>query len=349
MRTLSLSLLACLLTLNAAAQAVKLIRLNPPKSRTGFQKVRVVDVVDDRGDTAVIGTMRAGLANRIRPVGLEGGVAGAFRSFLDRYQSPAPDAAPVTLHIRQLEVSEKVVGMKERLNIQYSYAFAGEYGELAYEGSAFAESNMDVSPYIERLVRESLSSTFDKVAEAWREPAAGNAAVKVNVKIEPQPASTGLISYDRARPLGYEDFKGQPDDLSKGSAATYWGISFAYAAQQTGTEFKIIVTLSAIADPGKSWMRAAGRSAKVLSHENLHFAITAMMTCRLADSLRAATVTKNDYDSKLRQVFSASDRQLEQMQRSYDQETVHGTRQPQQSAWEEKIYGELKRKACYGY
>jgi hypothetical protein len=351
MRTLCLCLLACAFSLSSAAQTSKLIRLSKPKARPTASRIRIVSVIDDRDDTANIGTMRAGISNRPRTVSLEHGVAASIKDFYSLYENSVADAVPVTVHLRSLEISEKVVGMKERLNIRYNYAFVGEAGELSYDGSAFAESNMDVSQYIERLVRESLIATFDKVADAWKTPeaAAQQQQIAISAKIEPQPAGTGLISFDRDRPLTYEDYKGEPDDLSRGSAATYTGISFAYSAQQNGPDFRIIVTLSAITDPRKSWMRAIGRNPKVMAHENLHFAITALMACRLADTLRGLVVTKADYDTKLRTAFNAIDRQQEQQQRQYDQESYHGTKPLEQKAWEEKIYAELKRSACYGY
>jgi len=351
MRTLCLCLLSCAFSLSSFAQSsARLIRLGKPKPRATASRIRIDAVVDDRSDTNAIGSMRAGIANRPRAVSLERGITASIRDFYRQYENAAPDAIPVTMHLRTLDVSETMQGMKERLNIRYNYAFIGESGELSYEGSAYAESSMDVSQYIERLVRESLVTTFDKVADAWQKPeAAAQGKVAISVRIEPQPGSTGLISFDRNRRLSYEDYKGEPDDLSRGSAATYTGISFGYSAQQNGADFRIIVTISAIADPQKSWMRASGQNPKVLAHENVHFAITAVMACRLADTLRGLDVTKADFEPKLRDAFNAVDRQQEQQQRLYDQETNHGTRAIEQKAWEDKVLAELKRSGCYGY
>lgn len=348
MRILTLFLLASLISSAAIAQSVKRIRLNPPKARTPLSKIRVTEVVDDRDDTTIIGIMRAGIANKNREVSLEGGVADAAFTVLARYQNPSPKAEDVKVHIRGLEIKETKGAMRERVTITYKYAFVGTAAELAYEGSAYMETSMDASAYIERLVRESLVNTFDRVAESWQDPStAVPPNVTVSVKVEPQPASSGLHNFDPKHPMTFDDFKGVPDDLSGGVAATYTGISFAYSAQQSGSDFKIIVTLTPIADPEKSWMRASGRKPEVLAHENLHLAITANIACKLADSMRRAPVAKDDFDTRLRLVFNYFERQLEQAQRRYDQETDHGRKAPQQAVWKQTVYSELRSGRCY--
>lgn len=350
MRILTLLLAAMCITATALAQSPQMIRLNSPASRDAPARVRIVVVEDKRSDTSVIGAARSGVSKRLRAVSLEGGVAPAIAAFLSRYQNAAPKAIPLTMQIRQLEVSQEGAGARERVSIRFKYAFVWEDGELSYDGSAFAESNADVSPYIEKLVRESLTATFDKVAGAEQIPdPAKPPVVSIQVKMEPQPGSTGLITFDRNRPLRYEDFRAQPNELSTAAAATYSGMSFAFSAQQQGSDFRIILTLSAIVDPEKSWMRSIGRNSKVLAHENLHFAITAMMACKLADTLRRATITKDGYEAQIRQVFNAVEREQQRAQELYDAETKHGTIPGQQQAWETWVYDELKRMHCYGY
>lgn len=108
-----------------------------------------------------------------------------------------------------------------------------------------------------------------------------------------------------------------------------------------------MVTVSAIADPEKSWMKASGKSVRVLAHENIHLGITAVTACELADSLRAAVVTKKDYETTLREIFTYFDRKQEQTQRRYDQETGHGVNAAEQAAWDSRIRRELQSIACY--
>jgi len=330
-------------------QKMRTIRLKHKKVQTVVNRFRIDSVVDDRVDKGSLGGVMPGLHLRKMLVQLEGGPASAFHSYISKSISSPDTARPLTMYIKKLEVDERQGMTMERLTLAYSYAFYSEGQQLTqYDGESYAETSMDASTYISKLISESIEQTFRKLDDA----------LKAQVPVQPQSITvvarvgqvgsiSGNIPYSRSRLLGIEDFKGKADDLSRASAATYSGISVGYNAINTTAEIKLIVDVTPAFSPERSWCRPAARNAKTLGHEQRHFDITALYACLLIEKIRATTFTPAGFKEELDRLQTESNTLLQDAQDLYDQETSHGRIAARQLQWDKNIEAQLNTHSCY--
>lgn len=337
-------MLTCALQL--AAQEARIIKLKPNKKLYTPHNYYITTVVDDRDEKDNIGTMRAGLANKVVPINLEGGAAKAIETFLNNSIQQNTQLDGLEMHITQLRISEKNVDMRQQADLTYGVAFYQNGNKLVeYTGSGYIQTGFDASAYIEKLIKSNIErglQDFDK----WYTKSEGTAGVVASVKIVPA-ADKDAIYYSKNRKLSLKDFEGEPDELSKGAAATYSGIAMKYSHERKGRTVKLEVQLNVYFDKQHSWCKENGRSAKTLNHEQLHFDITALNACRFADKIRTYTFSIENYQSELENLLREADKEGSVLQNSYDKDTVHGTKPTEQKSWDDEIRTALSKMDCY--
>lgn len=170
--------------------------------------------------------------------------------------------------------------------------------------------------------------------------------VKVRVVMRETTDHKNLVLYRRARPLTIADFRGRPDEASRGVGATYSGILMEIEGSQRDRVLDVTVYLTVYCDQQKSWMKKAGRNERVLAHEQRHFDLTALKACDLARAIGAAQFSTDNVKEKLRQLHREQTQQLETLQKQYDAETAHGTLEDKQLNWNRNIAAGLDDSDC---
>jgi hypothetical protein len=343
-------LLLMILSFNLPAQTTKITKLKPTVERLTIHSYNIASVVDDREDTTIIGTMRAGLTNKKAFVNLPNGARAAISSFLDEslWQSPATDS--ITLHIQELVISEKASTFKERATLNTRYGFFKNGTKIIeYSGNAYVESGTDVSPFIGKLVSESVEKVLKEFDTWWPDNKhlfddSKRDELRVNVKLQTAGNSADEIIYSTARPLTLEDFKGKPDELSKALAATYSGFSLQYEMQGDHTGALATIQIKPYFLTSKSWMRKEGKVPYVLQHEQLHFDIATLKACELIIELRSMSFKVSDFKDQINALQQKYSSEMEKMQADYDSETSHGIFKEKQNLWQVRIQKELQQK-----
>lgn len=337
-------LLTCALQLSA--QEARIIKLKPNKKLYTPHNYYITTVVDDREEKDNIGTMRAGIANKVVHINLDGGAAKAIEAFINNSIQQNTQLDGLEMHITQLRISEKNVDMRQQADLAYGVAFYQNGNKLIeYTGSGYVQTGFDASAYIEKLIKSNVERGMQDF-DNWYTKSEGNAGVIASVKIVPA-GDKGAIYYDKNRKLTLNDFEGEPDELSKGAAATYSGIAMKYNHERKGRTVKLDVSLNVYFDKQHSWCKPNGRSAKTLNHEQLHFDITALNACRLADKIRNYSFTIENYQTELENLLRDADKEGAVLQNNYDKETVHGTKPTEQKAWDNEIRTTLGNTDCY--
>lgn len=337
-------LLSCALQLSA--QEARIIKLKPNKKLYTPHNYYITTVVDDREEKDNIGTMCAGIANKVVPINLEGGAAKAIETFINNSIQQNTQLDGLEMHITQLRISEKNVSMGQQADLTYGVAFYQHGNKLVeYTGSGYIQTGFDASAYIEKLIKSNVERGLQDF-DNWYTKSEGTAGVMVSVKIVPA-TDKDAIYYNKNRKLTLNDFQGEPDDMSKGAAATYSGIGMKYSHERKGRTVKLDVQLHAYFDKQHSWCKEVGRSAKTLNHEQLHFDITALNACRLAEKIRNYTFSLENYQSELEALLREADKEGNTLQNNYDKETTHGTKPAEQKLWDEEIRAALSSSNCY--
>jgi hypothetical protein len=348
-RVLLLLGISIIFTGRAWAQKIRTVRLKDVKEQTALHTFRIDSVYDDRADTGNIGIMRAGLLNKHMPVNLENGAAVSIQEFIAAHITSDIGVAPLSLHIIKLAISETPGAMKERATLHYRYAFYDKgTAVLSYEGESYVETGMDASVYIEKLVRGSIIQAVTRADEDWRlHKPESNSSFIVTIEMGRKSPPTGNILYSRSHPVQLEDFQAKPDDMSLGGAATYSGVSIEYSMVKEGSDVKLNVSITPYFSSMDSWVRRSVRNAYTLSHEQKHFDITAIGACMLADSIRKASLTQDNYKAEIERLHSENTTWIRREQAQYDTETMHGKNTKMQTQWNKFVADAITRSGCY--
>jgi hypothetical protein len=169
---------------------------------------------------------------------------------------------------------------------------------------------------------------------------------QITVNIANESKDKNLILFDRNRKLTIKDFKGRPDNYSHGVGATYSGISMEMQGMSKNGMVTVNVTLTVYFDRTKSWMKPEGKTERVLAHEQIHFDLTAIKACDLAQAIEQGKFTADNVQQKIRDLQEYHTKELSKLQQGYDKETKHGTLVDKQAEWTERVAERLAASAC---
>jgi hypothetical protein len=315
----------------------------------------ISSVKDDRADTMTIGSVRSGVfSKKTVPLNLQGGAAMALDEFIKAYLVQDRHQTPFELHITQLEASEQTGGFKAGAELHISVAFYGAGKKIAdYKGSYTLDGSIDATRFIEELIRRGLDNIFRQFDDWYRankeqaQAIMNGPSFRLEVDIKEESGDSDHLAFSLHRPLTLDDFKGKPDDMSRGAAVTYSGVDAKFNAQSQYGQVTVVVTLTPFFDFTRSWCRTGSRNAKTLQHEQQHFNITAIVACEMANEIRNQPLTADNYKEVMEKINRDKMKELEQREGQYDLETRHGLIAAIQQKWEQQIRDELSKQTCY--
>jgi hypothetical protein len=137
--------------------------------------------------------------------------------------------------------------------------------------------------------------------------------------------------------LRWSDFKGKPSTKSKNAAEIHTNFEyFAHVKIKDGVVY-IFLNMKAFALKNMSWAMPYVRDSAALAHEQLHFDIVKIITERYKKQVKAMALSVDNYDSQFQILFIDIYREMNQLQKQYDEETVHSMNVSKQKRWSEKI------------
>ena len=152
-----------------------------------------------------------------------------------------------------------------------------------------------------------------------------------------RPANEEEIRWSQKSVLSYSDFKDKVPENTPWAALTASYIYFTYSTSN-GSISKIHVYASF--KKNESWMKTARED--VLAHEQLHFAITEYFARKLYHDSQQLRTERGNVSAAANNLFKAINRECDEMQEAYDEETEHGVRPESQEKWEKRIEGLMK-------
>lgn len=336
------------------AQDARYIRFRDENPGKQLQHYRIVAIKDDRADTGAIGMLKTGLfGKKSVAVHLEGGVANALGGFIHKnYHQQDTTATPMELHITNLSIKEMPGGIRTKVESLVNLAFYINGTKLTdYKGRGEVQTMGDLFKNVEDLIRENINNSLQEFDDWWgknKRLHAPDAPVVLVVEMVRTPRDSTHIAYSRDRPLVIDDFIAKPDEMSLAAAQTASAINVKYAFNADDGQIRVQVLVTAYFDKTRSWFATKHqRNAKIMSHEQQHFDITALKACELVDTLRQVKVTKDNYQEKLEQLHAQKINELNAWQKQYDDETRHGSNTAMQEKWNKLVKDLLDKQSCY--
>jgi len=309
----------------------------------------ISNVTDTLDDKAGIGTITDG--GKQQKLVIHGGGKDALKDFISKNVTQDKSKQAVVLHVAKLDIDIKKKGTTWTINAAMTVTFyAGGIKIIQYSGRGKAENDNNPMEYAENFIRRSIEQNLKRFDEYWAEHKNDipiSEAVKVNVTIAKTMDKPNNIVYSTKRQLQISDFAGRPQDDAVELAATYSGISFSTTGTTEKGQLVINVILTPYFDKAKSWFKEAGKNAVLLAHEQAHFDITAIKTCELAEAIKKAEFTKDNYLSLFDELQKKYIGESNDEQNTYDNETRHGTISNTQQAWQKRIALKVRAVGCY--
>lgn len=335
------------------AQDVQYIQLKQEKVAYTPKTYYIADVVDERSGISSgindIGII-TGNGDR-RKLSISGGVATSISSFLAGNVTQDRSAQPVSLHVSKLNFDVRKNGRMSNVDASVLFAFYAA-GKKLIEYSSKGQGQMDSDPkaFIESFIRQAIGNDLKKFDEWWLENRDGvptASEVKVNVQMAKTTDKPNSIVYSLQQPLQISDFQGRVDGQEFELAVTVSGIGVGYASSTKNGQIVLDVTITPYFNKATSWFKPAGRSTRVLAHEQTHFDITAIKACELVAAIRKASFTQDNYVKLLEELQMKNAQESNDEEVLYDKETVHGTIADIQASWEKKITEQVRSIGCY--
>ncbi len=149
------------------------------------------------------------------------------------------------------------------------------------------------------------------------------------------------MTWTESLKLTWDNFKDQPDPNSDVVAITASGLTFQYTIQKENDEIIGFTTeVKTSFYPEKSWVKPESTNPHILSHEQLHFDITALHARKFKQQLSKLKVSKNLVEI-LDSIHYQIQADLKMMQNLYDTETDFSRNIKVQAHWEQRVQEEL--------
>lgn len=155
------------------------------------------------------------------------------------------------------------------------------------------------------------------------------------------------ITWNEAKKLTWEDFRGPTEPDSDAVAVTASGITFSFSVKQTSDKFvSFNAEVEAHFYPEKSWYVKAKGDDHILAHEQLHFDITELHVRQLRYWISKLQISQN-IKQELRHLHQKANEDLAKMQHAYDTQSQNSINKEQQAIWSEFVKTELKKLKDY--
>lgn len=158
----------------------------------------------------------------------------------------------------------------------------------------------------------------------------------------PRSYETGF-SWTPERRLNWNDFKGPVQGYSSDNvaAATFCSIGFE-TNTLSSTNNKLKVNVFNTFYTTRSWGREGEKDDRLLAHEQGHFDLCELYTRKLRERMSGVNVNVNTLSSTLKGIYNQLQKEYQDRQELYEEQTDHGLITAEQMRWQNAIAQELK-------
>ncbi len=154
--------------------------------------------------------------------------------------------------------------------------------------------------------------------------------------------ATDVIYYNPARPLSWIDFKGAPDPSSRATAVTASGFGYKADYKNVGSATNINISVYCYFNKNNSWVKSGRATQYILNHEQQHFDISFIAASVFVEKLKAASLTKANYNVVLPSLYKECCAIMNKLQDEYDGQTKNGQLPEVQAKWNSYLKEKIK-------
>lgn len=317
----------------------------------------VTDVMDDRADKSAVAWVLPETASmnstaKTYPMDFRGGGLSAVRQFINRNLPINTALRPVVIHIKKFAATESLtksgivegrVSLSMSFDLKYNNDDEPKYltdysGGLVY--SHKPGQAQDIEPYL-RHVLESGLEYFDK----WMNQQAGNniklaKSVSVNFTDYSEKEEGDTVYYSVKRPIKWNDFQSKITD-GKYAAEVFPSFGYDEHTELIKGVVHVHLAMKVFLPKSACWVRPGSESEYALNHEQRHFDIVKLVAEHLEQKIKSENLPVDNFDGYINVDYLDAFREMNDLQKQYDDETRHGIDEAEQQHWNERIDKEL--------
>lgn len=332
------------------------IVLNDQQFLFSATEFHIADVVDERDDRSVIARLLpAGLINETTPkytLDLKDGASLAIRQFTSRNLVTNKASRAIIIHIKKLQLDETLQAggrVNGKLNVVFSFTLRRGENDIqliGYKASSnytrTSAQQMDVGGMLSNAIQSGLiyfNTWINKEADTNIKLVKGVKLVFTDYTEQPEGDT---IYYSAKRPIKWSDFQQRPP-ASKFEAEVFPSFGYAEEVEIVKGIINVHLSLKAYLPKSACWVKEGAQTAYNLNHEQRHFDIVKIVAMHFKKQLLKEKLTVENYDGPINVQYFDSFKEMNDMQKQYDDETNHGINHYVQEQWDKKIDKELGR------
>ncbi len=316
----------------------------------------IAGVIDERADKKIIARLIPAAApankNTAEALTLQGGGLVAVEEYL-KHNLPYQDSCrPVIMRVKKLLINEMALpngGIDGK--VELSIAFGLKTGEdmeahlVNYTGGAHYIRTPAQTCIAEPALRNAIENALVYFNSWMGKQADDNPLLAKTVKLifsdyrDEQPEAD-TVYYAANRPLTWADFKGRPDN-SRFDAEVIPGLGFTEKVSVNKGIINVAIATKVYIPKSAAWVKPGRMDDYALNHEQRHFEITKLVSEMFKKTLLGQKLPVLNYDGTINVAYFEALRNLNRMQKQYDDETNHGSNQQAQARWNSYIDKEL--------
>jgi hypothetical protein len=308
----------------------------------------IASVKDGRPQQNSLGTIVTS-ANEKDPINIAGGVQNGIQNFIARNLAKDASSVPILYHIKSLTVAEskgdKGINGKMSLTVSFERIGRNDTVSLAtsdvymdYKRSGGASPNMG---NYESVLRSLINQTLDYFADWMELNNEKHEALHKGLEIVILPdyaINDADTIYYETRKVSWEDFRGRPSAFSRYGAAIFSNFGYHSSFKVSKGIIQAFIETRTYMVRGMSWANESARTSHSLAHEQLHFDITKLVVERFKKKVRSIHAESiDDLNSMIQYEYLESYKEMNRLQKEYDNETRHSLDTFQQAEWAQKI------------
>ncbi|MEO8794653.1 MAG: hypothetical protein ABI390_04245 [Daejeonella sp.] len=312
----------------------------------------IQQVIDARADQKAVAYLLNSINDKkVNAVNFSTSLPEAVFQFIGKFSNQNKSLRPVILRINKFGIHESAISANTIAgNLEIGLSFELKNGDdfvklIEYNGTAsYKRGEKDLSA-VSRLLSQAISNSLEYFNKWIIAEAATNEYLARSVQlnfIDETQINADTVFYDYKRPLNWKDFKSKPLGDNKYAATVFAFFAVESQNKISNGVIQVDINLKAYVVKNFSWVRDFARNSATLNHEQKHFDIAKIVAERFKKKLQNETLNPDNYEGIISFEYIESLRELDTMQKQYDNETQHGTNPLMQSVWNQKIETELK-------
>lgn len=341
-----------LIAFNASAQITltdEAIQLKP----TGFYIAEVKDNRAEKSKPAEIVIKDNLNRPQLQSMNLQGGTATAIKQYLAKNLPKTTSGRAIVMGIEQFWVSETAVGTSSvdgQISLKLSFGLDKDYGVeplISYPGTLRYRRSLTSTASVERNLRQLINSglsyfnSWMSSNEDWDRRLAKSVKIRFTDYKESKEGDT--VYYDPKRPLTWADFQSKIRISGNFQASVMPSLGYTQDANLENGVLDVRLAVKTYVPKSACWANPTDRNTYYLNHEQRHFDIAKIIAEQFKKKMLAKKLTPDNYEALLNMQYLDSYRDMNTMQKAYDDETNHGINRFAQDAWNARIDKELKQ------